>query len=125
MACEKLVKAHLFSEAVIPKDAESSHAVIAKHLHRILAEYYRRTNRRQLPAHLRQRIRAISRQIELLAPAVDDAGRQRANCEYPWTHAGKVYVPAEYTFSNINLVEQPAAILILKLIPIAIDELVH
>jgi hypothetical protein len=67
----------------------------------------------------------MAREIELLAPAVDDAGRQPANCEYPWVDAAgtRVYVPAEYAFKSIDLQREPALRLILKVLPMAIQSL--
>jgi len=124
MACEKLVKAHLFDLASVPADALRSHAVIAKHLPAIVREYYRR-QRGRMPPHLYSRVRTMAREIELLAPAVDDAGRQPANCEYPWVDAAgtRVYVPAEYAFKSIDLQREPALRLILKVLPMAIQSL--
>ncbi len=127
MACEKLVKAHLFTGNVLPANLLTSHAVIAKHLPGLVNEHYRRQKGRSMPRHLFGQVRALSRQIELLAPAVDDAGRQPANCEYPWLDRGKnqVFVPAEYQFGNLDLPRQPAGRLILKVLPLAIAALVQ
>jgi hypothetical protein len=125
MACEKLVKAHLFETGAVPASALASHAVIAKHLPRIVNEYYRRQTGHSMPHHLYQQVRSVSREIELLAPAVDDAGRQPANCEYPWVDAAcsRIFVPAEYEFRNLDLPREPAIRLILKVLPVAIDAL--
>ena len=67
----------------------------------------------------------MAREIELLAPAADDAGRQPANCEYPWLDVtgNQVYVPAEYAFRSLDLPREPALRLILKVLPIAIQAL--
>jgi hypothetical protein len=126
MACEKLVKAHFFDVGSIPAKALTSHAVIAKHLPGIINEYYRRQTGKSLPQHLLNRVRALSREIELLAPAVDDAGQRPANCEYPWLDAAgrRVLAPAEYPFRNIDLPREVAGRMILKVLPIAVTSLV-
>jgi len=125
MACEKLVKAHLQQFNPVPRDTRSSHAVIAKHLPTIINEHYRRSTGKSMPRHLMLAIRGIAREIELLAPAVDDGGRRPENCEYPWLdHAkGCVIAPVDHPFSRLNLGGNPAARLVLKLLPRAIDEL--
>ena len=124
MACEKLVKAHLFTVPPVPQYLFSSHAVIAKHLPRIVGEYYRRQKGKPLPRPMHTRIRHLSRQIELLAPAVDDAGRVRANCEYPWSGPQEtVRCPAVDKCTSIDLTGDYEVRLLLKVLPIAIDEL--
>lgn len=68
-------------------------------------------------------VRKLARQIEVLAPAVDDGGRVPANCEYPWEDSrGTVYVPAEYKFS-IDLLYAPAGLLLIKSLHAAIRQL--
>jgi len=62
-------------------------------------------------------IRHLARQIELLAPAVDDGGRRSDNCEYPWEdNQGRVQAPAERTFSNLSLLYGPAGRMALKVL---------
>ena len=125
MACEKLVKAHLYFGGSPPGKIQSSHAVIAKHLPIIVNEYYRRQKGQNLPHHLMARVRSLSREIELLAPAVDNAGLQPANCEYPWldTATRRVFVPVDYGFRNLDLPREVAGRLILKIMPVAIAAL--
>jgi hypothetical protein len=126
MACEKLAKAHLldFGTKAL-EDLRSTHAVVAKHLPIIIDEYYRRQTKRHMGPHLFGRIRSVAREIELLAPTVDDGGRQPANCEYPWTDpaGSRVFVPAEYAFRSLDLAGDPALRLILKILPMAIRSL--
>lgn len=124
MACEKLVKAHLFAAPPVPRYLFTSHAVIAKHLPRIIGEYYRHQKGKPLPRLMHNRIRHLSRQIELLTPAVDDAGRVRANCEYPWEGPQEtVRCPAVDRCTTINLTGDYEVRLLLKVLPIAIDVL--
>jgi hypothetical protein len=125
MACEKLVKAHLLDVGTFTPGRLRIHTVVAKHLPRVIDEYYRRQKGRSMPPHLFQRVRSMAREIELLAPAADDAGRQPANCEYPWLDVAgnQVYVPAEYAFRSLDLPREPALRLILKVLPIAIQAL--
>lgn len=123
MACEKLVKAHLLDAGTLSPDRLTSHAVIARHLPLIVNGYYKRQKKRNLPRTLYQQVRSMARSIELLAPAVDDAGRQPANCEYPWKSGNRVFAPVEFDFKDIDLAREPAGGLILKIVPIAIEAL--
>ena len=126
MACEKLVKAHLFSSKEVPGYVFSSHAVVAKHLPRILQEYYRRQRSgKVMPDYMNKQMRAIARNIELLAPAVTAGGQHVVNCEYPWSHGERVYAPADYDFTELTLTNQPGATFLLKLLPIILDDLVR
>ncbi len=124
MACEKLVKAHMYDVGMIPPRA---HTVIAKHLPGIVNEYQKRQTGKKLPSHLDQRVRALAREIELLAPAVDDAGRRPVNCEYPWSDpvGDRIFIPAEYEFTSLKLHDDVAGRVILKVLPIAIADLLE
>jgi hypothetical protein len=126
MTCEKLVKAHLFGRKSAPQNLLKSHAVITKYLPSIINEYCRHQSGRNLSTFWLDRIRTVLRDIELLAPAVDAAGQQPANCEYPWLNASKdrVLIPAEHDFNHLNLEREPAGRLILKILPIAIAALI-
>lgn len=69
-------------------------------------------------------IRLLARQIELLAPAVDDNGRRPDNCEYPWEDKqGNLHVPIEYTFPNLSLLQQLSGARLLKIVEKTVDEL--
>jgi len=123
MACEKLVKAHLFTLPAVPDWSTTSHAVIAKHLPVIVGEYYRRNRGRVIPAHVLKRVRSLAREIELLNPAVDNAGQQPVNCEYPWIAPDdRVVAPADHSWPNLSLAQDPIGNLILKILPMAIEE---
>ncbi|MEW6249344.1 MAG: hypothetical protein AB1716_01755 [Planctomycetota bacterium] len=68
-------------------------------------------------------LRKLARQIELLAPAVDDAGRSPANCEYPWPSPdGRIIAPAEHAF-GLGLLHEKAGATLLKILRAAITEL--
>lgn len=70
-----------------------------------------------------KQVKNLSREIELLAPTVDSQ-RRPDNCEYPWEDAqGSVIVPAEYAFTTLSLLSEQAGQELLKIIPLAIDEL--
>jgi hypothetical protein len=67
----------------------------------------------------------MAREVELLAPSVNDGGNRPDNSEYPWEDkaAGVIRIPAEFTFPNLGVILQPsgARTIILKLIRSAIN----
>ena len=72
---------------------------------------------------MRDMVRSLARQIELLAPAVDNGGQQPKNCEYPYEGpGGQVRCPATDTWPNLELASAPGRLL-LKVLPIAIDDM--
>jgi hypothetical protein len=125
MACEKLCKAYLCGSGTDPDELQTSHAFIAGPLPIIARQQFARLGGKETTRHsqtLRQ-VRQLAREIELLAPTVTDGNRRPDNCEYPWENGGLLYVPIDYDFPNLNLLEQRAGRLLLKLIPAAIEEL--
>lgn len=107
MACEKLCKAHLCKSGSEPEKLQQSHAYIARNLPIILRQYLAR-RARGLRSHLMRHYRHLAREIELLAPSVDDAGRRLDNCEYPWEVApDAIRTPSEHQFANLNLLTTP------------------
>ncbi len=69
-------------------------------------------------------IRDLSREIELLSPAVDNDGKRLDNCEYPWeVGRDEVRVPAEHGFPNLGLLTAPAGRTFLKIVKEAIARL--
>ena len=56
----------------------------------------------------------IARQLDRLAPAVDDNGQRPDNCEYPWEVGETVVVPADYSFPLIEFLERPSGQTILN-----------
>jgi hypothetical protein len=126
MACEKLCKAHLCGQGTDPVQLQHSHAYIAGTLHGIAREQFARLGGRRLKDHttMLTQIRHLAREIELLAPTVDDGGRRPQNCEYPWEDALGVHVPAEYEFPNLDLLHGASGRLLLRLIPYAIEQII-
>ncbi len=124
MACEKLAKAHLLKAGSKLADMERSHAFTAKHLPTIVRqEMILNGEKARVADSVRDHCRRLAREIELLAPSVTDGGRRQANCEYPWEDGGVVYVPAEWSFPNLDLLTAPEGRNILKRIRAAIDRL--
>ncbi|HRX84664.1 MAG TPA: hypothetical protein P5572_06545 [Phycisphaerae bacterium] len=121
MACEKICKANLFRQGSAEHDLRQSHAYIAKQLPLIAREQLSVRGKGE-PKWFRWAMRRLARQIELLAPAVDDGGRHAANCEYPWVGAGgRVMVPASYDF-GVDLQREPAGRMLMKILYAAIAE---
>lgn len=124
MACEKLAKAHLIAGGADPLALQRSHAYVAKQLP-IIARHFlaRQTQNRPKRTWIIAAISRLARQIELLAPAVDEAGRSPANCEYPWQLAdGRIVAPADHTF-ELSLLYAKAGTTLLKIMRLAIGEL--
>ena len=98
-----------------PVAVQRSHAHIAKHLPRIVAQYMGR-EARQLPRGnwIVDAIRPPARRIELLNPAVQDGGNVPENCEYPWpAPEGSITAPADHPFAFTLLFEK-AGVTLLK-----------
>jgi hypothetical protein len=125
MACEKLCKAYLCGQGADPQTLRGSHAYISRPLPIIARQQFAQESRRihTDSTWVIGAIRALARKIELLAPAVNDAGRQPANCEYPWEGPdGTVRVPAEHNFA-LELLHEKAGRLLLKVLYTAAEEL--
>jgi hypothetical protein len=124
MACEKLAKAHLLKGRMKVSDLEKSHAYIAKHLPTIVSRQMVLSGDNDRVAQaVGAQCKRIAREIELLSPAVKDAGRREDNCEYPWEKGGVLHVPAEWHFPNLDLLTEPGGRNILKRIREAIVRL--
>lgn len=126
MACEKLCKAYRISHGADISEVRKSHAFIAGTLPIIALHILsREAGRMPRETWVISAIRKLARQIELLAPAVRDGGRVESNCEYPWViPSGDVIAPCNYNF-GIDLLYQRAGRTLLKIIRIAIDELLQ
>jgi len=125
MACEKLAKAHLCATGNDPAGLQTSHAFGAKQLPTIIRD---ELTFEKVKSKLRQDIlryaRGLAREIELLAPSVDSAGKRPDNCEYPWEDAtGKLWVPVDYAFPVDQLLLHPHGFKVLKLIRRATERL--
>lgn len=126
MACEKLAKAHLCRGGSDPSKLQASHAYVARNLPIIVREQLiRLTGKRPKRSDfVLKHAKHLAREIELLAPAVDDGGRRPDNCEYPWEdEGGNIHVPFEHSFSALGLVAGPAGRTFLKLVGEAINSL--
>ena len=125
MACEKLCKAHLCGQGVDPEALRSSHAYISGILPIIARQQFAQEARKVHADRtwVIQALRALARKIELLAPAVNDGGRQPANCEYPWAGPdGVVRVPADHNF-ELDLLHEKAGRHLLKVVYTGAEEL--
>lgn len=127
MACEKLVKAHLCGEGSDPSALQSSHAYVAGTLPIVLrqtAASLSFTGRRA--QWVLQHAKQLAHEIELLAPSVKRGGGRPDNCEYPWEDQhGTLHVPVDWTFVPSQLLLVPAGRTVLKLITVAIDQLLE
>ena len=127
MACEKVAKAHECWGGADPVSLQSSHKgpervipIIAKQLYAREAIESQVSREKAIRA-----IRDLAREIELLAPAVDDGRLRPENCEYPWEDdQGRLQVPAKHDFSKLSgLHLYPMGRTFLKVVAIAIEEL--
>jgi len=129
MACEKLAKAHRCLGGSEPSSLMGGHGVAARVLPQIAKEMLRRAAFRSdletAPSALVSMVRQLAREIDLLAPSVDDDGRRPDNCEYPWESAdGSLHVPAEHNFGSLERLHQHrAGATFLKLVTVATAEL--
>jgi hypothetical protein len=118
MACEKLAKAYRLRDTTSPvEELVSKHSGFAKFLVpfciAVLKDEYRGKD-----AQLRNiisRARAIAREIEKLAPAIDCLAAPE-NAEYPWERDGRVTAPCAYGFPSLELLRQPGGRMFLNLV---------
>ena len=126
MACEKLCKATLYQNSSPSEAVQTSHAYCQTVLPIIIRMKFSEQFDRKLGnrAQILARFRQYSREIDLLAPAVDDNGKRNDNCEYPWEDSsGNVISPLDFQFPNLDFLKNPHGRLFLKLIAEAIDSL--
>ncbi len=129
MACEKIAKAHRCLGGADPETLMGSHGVAANVLPQIARELMRRSvfaaGLAVAQGGVDAIVRQLAREVDLLAPAVDDGGRRPDNCEYPWEDAGgTLHVPAEYDFGSLEtLHEHRAGATFLKIVIVAASEL--
>src|SRR4051812_30934849 len=83
MACEKLTKAHLCLAGSEPNNLQGSHAYIARNLPIIIRQQISISNPKNASWVIKHS-EHLSREIEMLAPAVRRSGQRPDNCEYPW-----------------------------------------
>jgi len=129
MACEKVSKAHRCLGGADPETLMHSHGFAAKVLPQIARELLRRSDfaARLEVAHsgLEAMVRQLAREVDLLAPAVDDGGRRPDNCEYPWEDAGgALHLPAGHGFEALGTLHRHrAGATFLKIVAAAAAEL--
>jgi hypothetical protein len=118
MACEKLAKAHRLRDTKSPvEELLSSHTGFARFMPSFcklaLGEKYRGKDS-QL-ARVIKDSRALAREIEKLAPAIDRRATPE-NAEYPWERDNEVIAPCEHNFPSLNLFGKPGGRTFLKLL---------
>ena len=125
MACEKLAKSHLLKASSKISELERSHAYTAKHVPIILRQQMiLRGENKRVANSVRDQCKRLAREIELLSTSVDDGGRRKDNCEYPWQDdTGKLHVPLDWTFTLAALLWASAGRTFLKLVRNAIRRL--
>lgn len=103
MAAEKACKAHLIVKNPHSK-LKRSHAVVEGILPIIARQFYPLENDNNAIAQWEiVQIRALSHEIEALAPACDHGDSRKDNTEYPWEDGtGQIRVPCEYNFPNLD-----------------------
>ena len=129
MFLEKLCKAHLWMQHDVGQgepDWLRSHAVIAKALPLIIRDYMRGQGAADVSQYRIREFRELCREIELLAPAVRDAGNRLDNCEYPWATIDNhgqpvVRAPRDWDFRIESRLRGPAGREMLK-VALAIAE---
>jgi hypothetical protein len=121
MACEKLAKSHLLKAGSKMSELEQSHAYTAKNIPTIVRQQMiLGGENKRVADSVRDQCKRLAREIELLSPSVDDGGRRKDNCEYPWRDAKSLRIPAEWEFTTLNLLTEPTGRNILKRIREAI-----
>jgi hypothetical protein len=125
MTCEKLCKAHLIRGGASPDSFQTSHGFVARPLPNIIRERLialRKDLRRMGP--VMRDVRHLAKEIEVLNPAIRRDGRRPDNCEYPWEDGNEIlHSPLDWTFHPVQLLTAPAGRIFLKLLRLAIDNL--
>ena len=113
MWLEKLCKAYLWLPGSALDDLRNKHNVVEKVLPRMIGEYWGQIGFTQRPD--RVSIRQLCREIDLLHPQVDDAGRRPYNVEYPWIgFSGDAEVPAQWDFPLLSRLHSHTGRVLLK-----------
>jgi hypothetical protein len=96
----------------------TSHGAIAKILPMTVGKLWAETTGRSIRPDEMAELRRICREIELLAPAVDDDCRRPDNCEYPWAgmDLGRpvVWAPCEWPFRLAGRLKTPVGTALIK-----------
>lgn len=127
MVCEKLAKAYRLRDTKSPvSELISKHTGFAKFVGPFFAAVLKdeyRGREAQLRGLLR-RARALAREIEKLAPAIDRTAVPE-NAEYPWERDGMVIAPCDYAFPSLELLREAGGRSFLNLIERALNEFVQ
>ena len=124
MVCEKVAKAYRLRDTQSPVvDLVSSHSGFSKFVSPFFGtvlkdEYVGKTAQLQ---QLIQSARALAREIEKLAPAIDRVSSPE-NAEYPWVRDGVVIAPCDFDFPSLGLLRQAGGRAFLKLVGRALDD---
>lgn len=125
MACEKIAKAYRCRDrSVNLEELLKRHVGFAKFMGSFLASPSMKEAYRGRVAQLREvarLARALSREIEKLAPAVDRSASPE-NAEYPWDSGEEVISPCQYSYPRLSLLTSPGGRTLLKLVARAIQE---
>lgn len=125
MACEKIAKAYRCRDtATNLEDLLKRHVGFAKFIGSFLVSPSLKEAYRGRDAQLRQvakLARALAREIEKLAPAVDRTGTPE-NAEYPWEAGDEIISPCHYSYPRLSLLTSPGGRTLLKLLGRAIQE---
>ncbi len=124
MVCEKLAKAYRLRDTRSPVDElVAKHTGFAKFVGPFFAVVLKDEYRGK-DAQLRgliTRARALAREIEKLAPAIDRAAAPE-NAEYPWERDEQVIAPCLYAFPSRELLRQAGGRAFLNLIERALTD---
>lgn len=124
MACEKIAKAYQFRDmATAESKLTTSHIAFSKFINSYLTsspvvkrEYEGRDA--QLIG-FKKKAHSIAREIEKLAPAVDQE-HSPSNAEYPWEQDNNILIPCDYSYPNLSMLHEPVGLNFLRLIKEAI-----
>ena len=125
MACEKIAKAYRCRDkSVNLEELLKRHVGFSKFMGSFLTspslkEAYR--GRAAQLSEVSRLARALAREIEKLAPAVDRAASPE-NAEYPWDFGEDVISPCHYSYPRLSLLLSPGGRTFLKLVAKAIQE---
>jgi hypothetical protein len=125
MACEKIAKAYRCRDtAANLEELLKKHVGFAKFIGSFLASPSIKEAYRGRDAQLREVSRfsrALAREIEKLAPAVDRAGPPE-NSEYPWETGEGVISSCQYSYPRLSLLTSAGGRTLLKILARAIQD---
>jgi hypothetical protein len=125
MACEKIAKAYRCRDTTANlEELLKRHVGFAKFMGSFLVSPSIKVAYQGRDAQLRQvakLARALAREIEKLAPAVDRTGSPE-NAEYPWEMDDEVISPCHYSYPRLSLLMSPGGRTLLKLLARAIQD---